>query len=196
MGKAAVWTDFCCIHPSNYHASLLLRLNRADKHLSGNPFSPSVLKCRGWQPAHPRPSAVISQAKEEHVKVSLAQLSAGAGVDFKLQSESCRLPKRPSLSRFRRNLLHSLRVLVDLPSAQPDIQPGSCIQPISRVACCTLVVRGSQLLLPAAGTSIANANLAGDRNAFLAFRQDIAWWTLLADVGLRLGQCCLMFLGC
>jgi len=90
VGKAAVWTDFCCIHPSNYHASLLLRLNRADEHLSGNPFSPSVLKCRGWQPAHPRPSAVISQAKEEHVKVSLAQLSAGAGVDFKLQSESCR----------------------------------------------------------------------------------------------------------
>lgn len=56
---------------------------------------------------------------------------------------------------------------------------GLCIQPISRVACCALVVRGSQLLLPAAGTSIANANLAGDRNAFLAFRQDIAWWTLL-----------------
>ena len=83
------------------------------------PFlSPSVLKCRGWQPAHPRPSAVISQAKEEHVKVSLAQLSAGAGVDFKLQSESCRLPKHPSLSRFAKNLLHSLRVLVDLPSAQ------------------------------------------------------------------------------
>ena len=43
-------------------------------------------------------------------------------------------------------------------------------------------------MLPAAGTSIANANLAGDRNAFLAFGKDIAWWTLLADFGLRLGN--------